>query len=88
MQFFKVILLVCATSVPRGECQMNSAVQVINGPDAGSEIACGMMSQAYLTETPVGRLAEDEYLKILCRRSGLPSNHVSATPGPSSYNDS
>ncbi len=87
MQFFKVILLVCATSVPRGECQIDTAVQVINGPDASNEIACGMRSQAYLAETPIGRLAEDEYLKILCRRSAPPSNHAAATSERPSNND-
>lgn len=76
MQFFKVILLVCATSVPRGDCRIETAVQVINGPDAHNEIACGMKSQAYLAETQIGRLAEDEYLKILCRRSAPPANQA------------
>lgn len=77
MGFFKVILLVCATSVPRGECQIDTAAQVIDGPDAGNEIACGLKSQAYLAQTQIGLLAEDEYLKILCRRSVPPVDHAS-----------
>lgn len=79
MNFFKVILLVCATSVPRGECQIDTAMDIITGPDARNEVTCGMMSQAYVATTTLGRrLTDDEYLKILCRRSGPIPNHASA----------
>ena len=69
MELFKVVLLICTTSLPHAECQSETALQVINGPEARSEMACGMPSQAFLAGTAIGRgLTPNEYLKILCRR--------------------
>jgi hypothetical protein len=66
----KVILLVCATSIAPGDCQPDTARYLLQGPDATNEVACGMQSQAYFAQTWVGRtLREDEYLKMICRRS-------------------
>ena len=66
---FKVILLVCAAHLAPGDCQPDTALYLLNGPDASNEVMCGMQSQAYLAETWLGRtLAEGEYLKIVCRR--------------------
>jgi hypothetical protein len=72
---FKVILLVCATSIARGDCQPDTALYLLNGPDASNEVSCGMQSQAYLAQTWIGQsMAEDEYLKIVCRRA-VPEPH-------------
>ncbi len=66
---FKVILLVCAANIAPGDCQADTAVHLINGPDASNEVMCGMQSQAYLAHTWIGQsLTEGEYLKIVCRR--------------------
>lgn len=69
MELFKVVLLICTTSLPRAECESQTALQVINGPEARNELACGLQSQAFLASTAIGRgLTPNEYLKILCRR--------------------
>lgn len=74
---FKVILLVCAAGIAPRDCQFNNAIDVISGPDAGNEIACGLQSQAYFAGTALGRsLREDEYLKIVCRRTGIGRDRV------------
>jgi hypothetical protein len=72
---FKVILLVCAANIAPGDCQADSALYLMNGPDASNEVGCGMQSQAYLAQTWIGQsLSEGEYLKIVCRRD--PSERV------------
>ena len=59
---FKVILLVCAANLAPGDCQADTALYLLNGPDASNEVMCGMQSQAYLAETWLGRLlAEGEH---------------------------
>lgn len=62
----KVLILVCAAAIPRADCHEDTARIVMQGPDATNEIACGMQSQAYFAGTGL-ELAEEEYLKILCR---------------------
>jgi hypothetical protein len=66
---FKVILLVCAANTAPGDCRADTALHLLNGPDASNEVMCGMQSQAYLAQTWIGQsLAEGDYVKILCRR--------------------
>ena len=74
---FKVILLVCASSLSRGDCQVETARAVLYGPDARNEIVCGLQSQAYLAATEIGRsLQTGEYLKISCRRTTIGAKRV------------
>jgi hypothetical protein len=66
---FKVVLLVCASTIAPADCQAETAVHLLNGPDASNEVMCGMQSQAYLAQTWIGQsLAEGEYVKVICQR--------------------
>jgi len=71
----QVLLLVCSTAIPRLECQIDTARTVLVGPDAINEVACAMQSQAYFASSAI-ELADDEYLKILCRRTGIGKGNV------------
>ena len=74
---FKVILLICASSLNHGECQIETAQAVLYGPDATNEVSCGLQSQAYLASTALGRdLREGEYLKITCKRTSIGKQSV------------
>ncbi len=62
---FKVVLLVCVLSVHASDCQEQTALHVLAGPDCGNEIACVLQAQAYLASTEIGRsLQEIGYLKV------------------------
>ena len=66
---FKVVLLVCAVSVRAADCQEQTALYVLAGPDCGNEMACVMQAQAYLASTEIGRsLQEIGYLKVKVMR--------------------
>ena len=74
---FKVILLICAAHIHQSDCQVNTALTVLQGPDAGNEIACGLQSQAYFASTALAAgLKDDEYLKIACIRSSAARQNV------------
>ena len=76
---FKVILLVCAANITPGDCKADTALYLLNGPDASNEVMCGMQSQAYLAQTWIGQsLTDGEYLKIVCR-----ARSARARPGES-----
>ncbi len=70
MHLIKAILLICATSVPRAECQPETAHDVMRAPDSTTFGHCGLQSQGLLASTALSQsLAEGHYLKILCTRS-------------------
>ena len=56
----KVVLLVCAATLARPECQERTARLVVQGPDARSQMACAVRSQAFFAETAL-TIDESEY---------------------------
>lgn len=64
----QILLMVCPLAVAQGDCQPNTAIDLITGPIVRNEISCGVVGQAFLAETaliPQG----GEYLKIKCVRT-------------------
>ena len=68
---FKVLILVCSTALSPTECKVDTAVAVINGPDAPNELMCGLNGQAYVAETAIAEKHEDEYVKVTCSRTNI-----------------
>jgi len=68
---FKVLILVCSTALPHGQCQVDTAVSVITGPEAPDARLCGLNGQAYLAGTSIGALHEGEYAKVKCSRTAI-----------------
>ena len=63
----KTLLLICALGVPHGDCNVETAEAVVQGPEAPSLVTCGLHGQAYLAEGALaGYLADGHYLKIAC----------------------
>ena len=83
MEMIKVVVLVCATSTPRAECQPDTALDIIKAPDASTMGLCSLQAQAFLAQTAVARdLASDNYLKIQCTRRHVPEATATHCPGP------
>ena len=63
----KALLLICALSTPQPDCSVETAIAVIQGPDATSLVECGLHGQAYIAEGALaGYLDGAHYLKIAC----------------------
>ena len=74
---YKVILLICAVGMHQSDCNVHTALQVIQGPDATDQRGCGMQSQAYLAGSAIGQAMTDrEYPKILCQRTEIGKDNV------------
>ncbi|MGI9417869.1 MAG: hypothetical protein ACR2RA_08540 [Geminicoccaceae bacterium] len=74
----KTLILVCALGLARGDCGMDSAVAVVQGPDASSLAQCGFVGQAFLADTAMANYLDGEhYLKVLCTAG----NRMQQTPG-------
>ena len=70
MDLLKAVLLICSTTLPRAECQPDTALHVITGPEATTASLCGFQSQAYLATTTLAEtLSEGTYLEIQCKRA-------------------
>lgn len=74
---FQVLILICSISLAPADCQANSAVDVIQGPEAINEELCGLHGQAYLAQIALGaRHRDDEYVKVKCTRTTIGSANV------------
>jgi hypothetical protein len=63
----KTVLLICALGMPRGDCNLETATAVVQGPDTDSFVTCGLHGQAYIAEGALaGYLEDGHYLKVTC----------------------
>jgi hypothetical protein len=65
---FQILILVCMAGVAPADCQPETALDIINGPSAESEMTCGLHGQAYIAQTSLRPRAAGEYVKIKCLR--------------------
>jgi hypothetical protein len=68
---FSVLILVCSIDLSPADCQRETALDVINGPDAPNEMMCGFYGQAYIADTAIAGYRDDEYVKVKCTRSSI-----------------
>lgn len=64
---YQVIVLVCGMGMPHGECNRDSAFDVIVAPELQTLGMCGLHGQQYLAGTVIP--LDDSYVKIQCRPS-------------------
>jgi hypothetical protein len=68
---FQGLILVCSLAITPSarDCSPTNALDVINGPGAPNDLACGKISQQYIAGTAIGRrLKPGEYVKTEFRR--------------------
>lgn len=68
---FKLLILVCSIAVAPEDCTADSAVAVIDGPDAPNEVMCSLNGQAYVATTALAAKRHDEYVKVRCSRTNI-----------------
>jgi hypothetical protein len=69
---FQVLILICAASIPRAECQAKNALDIVLGPLVKNEVMCAFHGQAYIATTAMRPRSAMEYEKIRC----LPQSKV------------
>jgi hypothetical protein len=62
----KMLILVCSTSVSPADCQLETALDIIYGPQVASIFECGTASQTLVARTSILRRADGEYMKVKC----------------------
>ena len=67
----KMLILVCSANLSPADCQPETALDIIQGPQVASVFECGMASQVMAAQTSILRHAPDEYMKVKCSRLKL-----------------
>lgn len=63
----KSVLLFCALGTTQPDCSIDTAISVIQGPDASDRAQCEVLGEAYLANTAFASyLNSGYYLKVLC----------------------
>ena len=61
------IILICASTIGRQDCSVDTATDMIQGFNANTPIECAMNSQALIAQSALGPgLGNDQYLKVVC----------------------
>jgi hypothetical protein len=69
-----VVILICSASLGRAECQLNTALDVIRGPNVANEMMCALSGQSTIAATAIAPDGSDEYVKIICVRATTKSS--------------
>ena len=76
------LILICSltlTSEP-SDCSQSNAYTIYVPGQSANPTTCFMHGQAYLAETPIAELGQDERLKITCVRSKTTTVKLSLQP--------
>lgn len=65
---FQVLILVCSVNLAPADCQIETALDLINGPPVANEVMCGLHGQAYIAQTSLSPRSAGEYVKVKCMR--------------------
>jgi hypothetical protein len=79
---FTIVILICSMAIDHAACQPDTAVDVVQGPKVENERMCGFFGQTTVAATAITPRPGEEYMKIVCQRSGsLTASHTAeATP--------
>ncbi|HEY9537852.1 MAG TPA: hypothetical protein VIS03_09695 [Kiloniellaceae bacterium] len=61
----------CSVALAPEDCQADTAVSVITGPDAPNALMCGLNGQAYVASTALAAKRNNEYFKVRCSRMSI-----------------
>jgi hypothetical protein len=79
---FTIVILICSMAVDHSACQPDTAVDVVQGPKVANERMCGFMGQATVAGTAIAPRPGEEYMKIVCARSGTVNARHTAELAP------
>jgi hypothetical protein len=61
------LILICSAGLPKSECTIDTATDMLEGLKANTPIECLMSSEALIAQSALGPgLGKDQYLKVIC----------------------
>jgi hypothetical protein len=78
----KMLILVCSANLSPQDCQVDTALDIIHGPQVTSVFECGMASQVMAAQTSLLRRGPGEYMKVRCSPVKAAEAEAEAEHGP------
>jgi hypothetical protein len=66
---FKILVLICSTTLSHADCQPKTAIDVVRGPTVDNELMCGLNAQTMIARTNLVQNGGSEYMKVVCARA-------------------
>jgi hypothetical protein len=70
-------------NVSPADCQLETALDIVQGPQVASVFECGMASQALVAQTTILRNGASEYMKVKC--APVKTSQLTVAPSPAAF---
>ena len=64
MSDYSIVILICSTALSHSDCQPNTALDVMRGPEVDNPVMCALNAQ-----TMLARIWRNAIQKVVCTRS-------------------
>jgi hypothetical protein len=68
MSGYSIIILICSTALSHSDCQPNTALDVVRGPQVDNVVMCSLNAQTMIARTDLVR-GDAQYMKVICAPS-------------------
>jgi hypothetical protein len=69
MPGYSIVILICSTALSHSDCQPNTALDFVRGPQVDNPVMCALNAQAMLARTDLVQVGGAQYMKVVCARS-------------------
>jgi len=69
MSGYSLMILICAATLSRSDCQPDTATDIVRGPEVDNAIMCGLNAQTMIAGTDLLQPDKTQYMKVICTRS-------------------
>jgi hypothetical protein len=69
MSDYSIVILICSTALSHSDCQPNTALDVMRGPEVDNPVMCALNAQTLLARTDLVQIGGTQYMKVVCTRS-------------------
>ena len=69
MSGYSIVILICSTVLSNADCQPESALDVVRGPQVDNVVMCSLNAQTMMSRTDLVRGGGSQYMKVVCAPS-------------------
>jgi hypothetical protein len=69
MSGYSLMILICAATLSRSDCQPETATDIVRGPEVDNAIMCGLNAQTMIAGTDLLQPDKTQYMKVVCTSS-------------------
>ena len=69
MSGYSIVILICSTALSHSDCQPDSALDVVRGPQVDNAVMCALNAQTMMARTDLVQADGAQYMKVVCTPS-------------------